>query len=735
MANFIQLITSGGVSPTKTTGAKGERNIYSELEDGDNHSKDVDNHRLVRYVGGSLLLIIFGAFMLGGFSVGPVAAGNVGPINSISSCAEINDSNAPSDGSVKVSSEITTSSGTDCVDIKTSDVTLVGDDHTIKATGSATGAAVNVTGGQTNVTVKNLTTAGKWLSGIRFSHANESLIKDVDAVDMNRTDRGSFNTRAKGSKGILITGPSFNNTVRDSNVSGNKVFGIHVKESHNNTVKNIVANNTDNSKDFLRNTNGVRITRANNNTFRNITVIGSGDGTTPPPVIQHAGQSGVRIKNGSYNTVNKTNSSNNGFTGIATTFSDNNTLGNNTANGNLFNGVGMLNSTNNTVLHTVMENNGDSGVRMKGTSTGNELVNTTLAGGKWQFNSSSGITEAKEMKLPNGTTIPDVKSKYTKIKSNATPPAAPPGAKVENTINITKTKSRGAYSNVTLSYNESNFTSESSLGMGHFNDSSQKWSYESGSKVNTSADTVAANVTSFSVFGVCEGCGGGGGSSVNRGSSGGGSGSSPLTPEAKFSISPFNKDKHQPAVGENVTFDASPSTSTASSIEEYKWEIWGLGQLKQLKGKEAYYTFEKPYSHVKIELTVRNGDFKSDTTKKEINVFEEPLNTSEGSSNVTSNETKEEDKDEKSEVGTNESKSSEQKSEGNVSPDESTGTQGVQDGSDRSGNESAGEEETKSGAQEQNETSSESQGQPGFTVVAFLVAALVVVSAWRIREN
>ncbi|MFB6283202.1 MAG: PQQ-binding-like beta-propeller repeat protein, partial [Halobacteria archaeon] len=148
----------------------------------------------------------------------------------VSSCTEINSGSRPSDGNVTITSDITKTSGEDCITVKASNLTLYGNGHTVKATHTATGSAINVTGGQTNVTVKNLTTTGKWLTGIHFNNTNQSTITDVDAVNLNRTNQNA----GTAGKGIWIQSPSFNNTVSSSNVSGNKIYGIHIQDSDNN---------------------------------------------------------------------------------------------------------------------------------------------------------------------------------------------------------------------------------------------------------------------------------------------------------------------------------------------------------------------------------------------------------------------------------------------------------------------------------------------------------------------
>jgi PKD repeat protein len=85
------------------------------------------------------------------------------------------------------------------------------------------------------------------------------------------------------------------------------------------------------------------------------------------------------------------------------------------------------------------------------------------------------------------------------------------------------------------------------------------------------------------------------------------------SPTADFTVSP-----DAPAVGEQVTLDASASTDPDGSIQRYEWDVDGDGSY-ETEGQTVGVTYDEPGSYA-VTLEVRDGDGATDTARRTVGV-------------------------------------------------------------------------------------------------------------------
>jgi len=333
-----------------------------------------------------------------GSTFAPLANTNTGGgvVDEISSCRQINASNRPAGGLVKLTADITDSGASSCIEITTSDVTFDGQGYSVDGTGS--GIGINVTGSGTlsNVTVRDVTVTD-WDDGVRYSDVNGGLVSGVTV-----TDSGSDGMEISGSTGVDIAA---------SNASGNR-YGIFLPTSTDGTVTDTLANDNDVSG-FLR---------GSSYTFRNVTAIGNG--------------------------------------GEGFNLAENNVLINSTAFGNA--NWDFISEANNTA------ENFDVGM--------STAANTTV----------------------------DFTARNVELSGVSSPPADPSGERNISRFVEATNRSQDAYLDLTFQYEDSDVTgmNESTLSVDRYNAASGQWETVPGSTVDTNAQTVSANITAFSTFGV-----------------------------------------------------------------------------------------------------------------------------------------------------------------------------------------------------------------------------------------
>jgi hypothetical protein len=139
------------------------------------------------------VVIALSVLSLGGFS-GVAAAGNHATTHA--SCTTISTS-----GAHALSESVTSSDGSDCIEVTASDVVLDGNGYTVDAGSGGYGVALS--GSTTNVTVRNLTAVG----GDQGVHVGD----DAAAATV-----ANVTVRDVGGRGIVLTGPDA--TVTDTRV-------------------------------------------------------------------------------------------------------------------------------------------------------------------------------------------------------------------------------------------------------------------------------------------------------------------------------------------------------------------------------------------------------------------------------------------------------------------------------------------------------------------------------------
>lgn len=100
-------------------------------------------------------------------------------------------------------------------------------------------------------------------------------------------------------------------------------------------------------------------------------------------------------------------------------------------------------------------------------------------------------------------------------------------------------------------------------------------------------------------------------SSVPHDIKGTGVGSGYKSPFASFTYSPAN-----PAVGEQVTFDASASSDSDGTVDKYKWDF---GDSSTATGKTAYHSYSAAGTYT-VKLTVTDNSNLTNSTQKTITI-------------------------------------------------------------------------------------------------------------------
>ncbi|MUV90888.1 PKD domain-containing protein, partial [Halapricum sp. CBA1109] len=83
----------------------------------------------------------------------------------------------------------------------------------------------------------------------------------------------------------------------------------------------------------------------------------------------------------------------------------------------------------------------------------------------------------------------------------------------------------------------------------------------------------------------------------------------------------FVLDPERPDPGESATLDATPSQGSGTPITRYEWEV--DGRARPASGREVFQTWRDPGLY-QVTLTVTDGDGRSDTTQRYVEVFNEP---------------------------------------------------------------------------------------------------------------
>jgi hypothetical protein len=239
------------------------------------------------------------------------ASGTAGAAMQVDSCTTIDESNAPADGLVELNSSIIDSNQTTCFEISADDIVFDGMGNTVDSNASANDFGFNVFNGTqtlTNVTVRNVTVTD-WFRGIqvtdaatvrntelsnvaqdiRIASGSGALIEDnvmesamrvsassavirdneITGEEVNffgTSDNLFVNNTVTNGNGVWFTAGSNNNTVRDSEITGNTVGLRFYRDDNTDRVLNTNLDNNDVA---------VSIEGSGNNVVRNVTTVGS----------------------------------------------------------------------------------------------------------------------------------------------------------------------------------------------------------------------------------------------------------------------------------------------------------------------------------------------------------------------------------------------------------------------------------------------------------------------------
>ena len=275
---------------------------------------------------------------------------------------------------------------------------------------------------------------------------------------------------------------STNITVRDL-VLTNNTDGVLFAYTNNSRIENVTVSN---------NSWGIDLEYSHNNTLTNNTAnsnygygVGFGDG--------------ISLYSSSNNTLTNNTASNNDCDGIDLYSSSNNTLANNNASNNVFYGVYLWASNNNTLASNTANSN-SRGIYLT-SSNDNTVTNTTLLDNNWDIYIKSTSSDFTNNTL-SGTTISFTYSGDVSLKGANSPAADPSGRhNIGKFINATN-QSADAWIFLNFSYSDSDVSAlnESSLKVWKYNGTWYEDGWNGTRYLNTTANVVGVNITSFSVF-------------------------------------------------------------------------------------------------------------------------------------------------------------------------------------------------------------------------------------------
>ena len=376
-----------------------------------------------------------------------------------------------------------------------------------------------------------------------------------------------------GESGILLSVPILpdsgevvkNNTVQNNTVKRNE-HGIQANFSSNNNITgNLIENNTE---------HGVWISGSADVSYSN---------RVGENVLVDNGESGVYL----------------GGAGGQFFRTKDNIIVNNTVRGSEY-GIWIGSSLNTTSRDNLVENN-QEGIEVFGISEKSTFMNdSSRSSTDWDFVATDASTDTQVQNLNIGestaeNTTVSFEAKGVRLRSVDNPAENPNLENVSRFFNATGA-GISPFLDVTVNYEESDLAgvNESTLRLTR-NDGSG-WMNLSDSSADQAANTVSANITSFSDFGIH-------GESDGAGDS---------DPTASFVYSPKNPD-----VGQEVTFDAS---GTEGTITSYEWDFDGDGNVEKSTALDlAGYSYPGPGDYA-VTLMVVNDTGATDTTTQTVSV-------------------------------------------------------------------------------------------------------------------
>nr|WP_321498079.1 NosD domain-containing protein [uncultured Methanolobus sp.] len=291
---------------------------------------------------------------------------------------------------------------------------------------------------------------------------------------------------------------SLNNTLNNNDVSGNENYGIYVEYSANSTVSNNTANNdhagiylSESANSTVSNNTvndgntGISVSDSSNsivsnntvneNTYEGICVDTSANITLSDNTVSVSTNYGIRLFSVSYSTIADNTVSQSGDRGIYLYYSTNNNLTGNTANNNE-NGFYIYNSGSCTLRNNSADNNTlDIDLR----SSNNVLVDPFILG-----------DDLAELTFTSDSTTTQI------VRTETNSNAFTGKTNVNGYITISSALSS---MNMSLFYSDSGMTASKEATLALYKLNGTEWD-EMNATVNTSSNTVIANLTEFGTF-------------------------------------------------------------------------------------------------------------------------------------------------------------------------------------------------------------------------------------------
>lgn len=356
--------------------------------------------------------------------------------------------------SATTASSVTASNASDNVD---TGLDLSGSDNATvedtEANANDNGHGIRLASSSDDATVRNVTTNDNGIEGVLVESTNDTLLEGSTAT-------------GNAAAGLNLTA-AINNTVRDATADSNQ-DGIRLgADADNNTVRDSAASANANA--------GVALASAANNTVENVTADSNHDG--------------IVLDTSEQNTVENSTARNNGGYGLlldsATTGANDNDVLNSTAGDNA-NGIGLNASANNDISDLVVQGNDEQAVTIENGSTNNDFEGIDIG------NSTA-----------ENTTL-EFTGSDVRINATADPPAnADADANAGRYFNATNVTA-DAFLNVSVAYDDADLPSdadESTVSVWNYDAAAGTWGALA-STVDAANDTVRANATEFSRFGV-----------------------------------------------------------------------------------------------------------------------------------------------------------------------------------------------------------------------------------------
>ncbi len=375
----------------------------------------------------ALVLVTVGAVVL---AAGAGTASAQG-VNNINSCTTINASNAPSDGLVNLTMDITNAAPSPCINVTVSDVTFDGQNHTIDSDASGGGGikASNASATLTGVVVRNVTLTD-WSDGVRYTG---------DVMDGRITD---VNVRGVGNNGLDLEDAS-NVVVNESVILNTGSAGIYTQAGGDIVIESNV----------VRRTTGVGIRVFQSFANNNITYIRDNVITDTSSTAINSVRASITVKN----TIRRS-----GRHGIYVQDSDARLLDNrivdSAESGIRFNSPGLAsNPTNVSIENTTIKSSGRNGIRAIDSVVW--VNDTTIRGSDKRTLKFSRDSTVRTRDLDIGpsraaNTTLDLEALDVSLTNETAPPADPGSeANISRFVNATNESSdASSYLNVTFEY-------------------------------------------------------------------------------------------------------------------------------------------------------------------------------------------------------------------------------------------------------------------------------------------